>query len=705
MRITKVLAVLAVIGFVAMMVVYAYYSALAEQEDITKVGEMPERSMVFDRNGTYLGELHGANRVIIPMDGISPLFKDALLAREDTRFYDHGGIDLIGVMRATLRNIKDRRLVQGASTITMQLARVSYDIRQKSLHRKMLEAQLAWRIERNYSKDEILELYMNRVYFGSGLYGIERASNAYFGKGAHEVTLAEAAMLAGIIRGPNRFSPFRHYEDALRERDTVLDRMLKLGYITKEEAASAKAEEVQVLAQGAAGIYQNSYLLSLVRQELESFLETKDTDEGGLKIYVTLDYDLQKAAERAMEERLVAIEARAGYEHQTRAAYDAMVSNLPEGAEKPLPEYLQGALVAIDNDTGAVRALVGGRNFLDTQYNRATMGRRQVGSLFKAFVYASAYQNGLLPLTLVDDGRVMPDEIPWWNGNWSPRNSDGLHLGPQPAEQGLVRSRNTMTVRVGEIAGIDNIWTLAEDMQMKMPEERSPQVYIGNLGSDLRTITSAFTTFAAEGVQAEPFVIDSIQDRSGNYLYLNPIERSQLLSPGTAWMTNQSLQKVMEGSGTGSSARDMGLQGPAGGKTGTTDAYKDAWFVGYNSQLTCGVWVGLDTPAPIHANGYASSVALPIWTDTMLYAQNQKAYASQPFPANLDFTIVEVCKVSGLLADGSCRRNDAAYQINLPYEMIPPGTCDVHGKGSIFTRDKPKKDGKGLFEKLKGIFK
>lgn len=700
----RVMLGIAVTGILGLMVAYAYYSAKAEQEDISKVGEMPERSIVFDRRGTYIGELHGANRVIIPVDGVSPLFKDALLAREDTRFYSHHGIDPRGVARAIVRNIKDGSFVQGASTLTMQLARVSYEIRDKSLNRKFLEMMLAMRIEANYSKDEILGLYMNRIYFGSGIYGIERASNAYFGKHAHELGLAEAAMLAGIIRGPNRFSPFRHYEAALHERDTVLDRMLALGFITEDEANKAKQTNPKVLDQGSSPIQQNSYVLSLVRKELDEFLDKKDTEEGGLKIYVTLDADLQKAAEASMEERLLTIEQRGGYKHQTRADYQALLASLPEGAEVPAPDYLQGALVAIDNRSGGIRALVGGRDFKESQYDRATMGQRQIGSLFKPFVYASAYSHGLWPLTLVDDNPLYHREVDWWQGTWSPRNSDGTHMGPQTAEYGLIHSRNTMTIRVGEIAGFESIWTMADEMQLKMPEEKSPQLYIGNVGTNLTNITRAFTAFPSEGVISEPYLLDVIQDRKGNILYEHMPKRSRLLPAGPAWLTNQTLQKVMEGGGTGSAARSLGLLGPAGGKTGTTDAFRDAWFIGYNSRLTCGVWVGLDSPATIHEGGYGSSVALPIWTDTMIHAQ-QHHYPSEAFRSDLEFVNVQLCQQSGQLASVACNRQGTAYDMRIPYEMIPRENCPVHGQGGLFQRRNEDQEGKGIFDRFRGLFR
>ncbi|MEM7015072.1 MAG: transglycosylase domain-containing protein, partial [Verrucomicrobiota bacterium] len=367
---------------------YTYYRDLAKKEDIAKVGELPQRSIVFDRKGVEIGRLHGANRINVPLDGVSPFFVDALLAREDSRFYRHAGIDYRGVARATVRNIKDWEFVQGASTLTMQLARVSYDIRDKSLHRKLLEAMLARRIEQAYDKEQILELYINRVYFGTGIYGIERAAKAHFGKPAAELTLSESAMLAGIIRAPNRFSPFRHLEGAKRERDTVLGRMSELGFITEDELAAAKAEEIEVRSAEESRVFQNSYALDMVRRDLDLILEKAETEDGGLLIYTTFDLELQKAAEAAVETKLVEIEEGPNFGHPTRAEF---LENAAEGAR---PTYLQGAAIAIDNSTGGIRAIVGGRDFRESQFNRATQSKRQIGSLFKPFVYSAAYQRG-----------------------------------------------------------------------------------------------------------------------------------------------------------------------------------------------------------------------------------------------------------------------------------------------------------------------
>lgn len=692
---------------IVMLAVFVYYKELAESEDITRVGQMPERSLVFDRKGEEMGRMHGANRVVVPLKSVSPYFLNALLAREDSRFYRHGGIDYQGIARAVVRNIKDRSFTQGASTLTMQLARVSFDIRDKTLNRKLLEAMIAKRIEEHYSKGDILSFYANRVYFGTGLYGVERASQAYFGKRASELKLGEAAMLAGIIRAPNRFSPFRHYNDAIRERNMVLNRMLKMGYITVDDVAKAKSQKIVIANPDKSRVFQNSYALDLVRRDLDKILEKQELEDGGLMIYTTLDFGMQQFAQDAVERNLSKLEKNPNFTHQKRIEFQ----RAKEAGESVEPEYLQGAVVMLDNASGGIRAIVGGRDFNESQYNRATMSRRQIGSLFKPFVYASGYEEGLLPGTLVDDGPLKEGEIKWiGDEHWSPNNSDGLFSGLQPANYGLSKSRNTMTVRIGEIAGIENVAGLAARAGLNVPKDRSPQLYIGNLGADLRTVTSAFSAFPEDGEHSQPFIIEAIQDQRGNIIYKNKGARNRIMSKGAAYLARRSLEKVVAPAGTGARARAMGLRGPLGGKTGTTDGYRDAWFVGFSDKLTGGVWVGLDKPGTIIDRGYGSTLALPIWTEIMDHA-NSNGYPLESFRSDVSLVNVEVCRVSGGLSNWACGQGSHSYQMAVPYELVPQHSCGIHGTFRLAGRANPMPqpaaapvDRKSILGRLRGWF-
>lgn len=713
----------AVIGATIGLGIYVRYKGMAEAYDLRQVGRMPQESVVFDNYGTPFTRLHGDGRIIVGLDAVSPFFLEALVAREDTRFYKHSGVDLVGVARALVRNARERGFAQGASTLTMQLARISFDMREKTMHRKLVEAMLAQRIEDNYSKQDILFLYVNRVFLGSGLYGIEAAARAHFGKPASDLTLGESAMLAGVIRAPNRFSPFRHYEAALSERDTVLDRMLELGMISPEQEQVAKSETILVLAQGAVSPsnfgaqstseldrkHRNeSYLGDAVRYEIERLLTPEQQEIGGLNIYTTFDLNLQQAAEQAVERRLQAIEATPAYPHPIRSMHRGDSTN-----------YLQAAVSVVDNGLGAVRAMVGGRSFEESRYNRATQARRQAGSIFKPLIYAIAFESGLFPGTLVDDRPIRPGEIAWDTTDWSPRNSDGRYQGWLTAETGLIRSRNTMTVRVGETAGIAAVSEMARYAGIADAAAEgafaSPQIYVGNLGASLMSLTSSYSAFANEGLRADPYFIERIEDRLGNVIYQQEPESYRVVSAGATWLTSKILQKVMEPGGTGQSVRDLGISFPMAGKTGTTNDYRDAWFVGYSSSLSCGVWVGLDQPERIVDSGYGGRIALPIWADIML-ASEKLRFPTMALPEADDVSTVELCRYSGLLASSECRAQGHAYNELAPHAMIPRQTCDHRGPDGVpgnlpkpgqghdgENEDRGEKK-KSLFGRLKSLF-
>ncbi len=711
----------AIIGGTIALGVYVRYKRTAESYDLRQVGRMPQESVVFDTYGTPFTRLHGDGRVIIGIEDVSPFFIDALIAREDTRFYQHSGVDLFGVARAVVRNAREGGFAQGASTLTMQLARISFDMREKTVHRKLVEAMLARRIEDHYSKEEIIFLYANRVFLGSGLYGIEAAARAHFGKPAIDLSLGESAMLAGVIRAPNRFSPFRHYEAALSERDTVLNRMLELEMISPEQARAAKMEIISVLSQDEVspsdlrpmGVTEidrqhrnESYISEAVRREIERLLTDQQQQVGGLDIYTTFDLELQEAAEQAVESRLHSIEATSGYPHPTRGAHHG-----------DRTDYLQAAVTVVDNGLGAVRAMVGGRSFEESHFNRATQAHRQAGSIFKPLIYAIAFESGLFPGTLISDQPIQPGEIAWDTTGWNPRNSDGTFGGWTRAEEGLIRSRNTMTVRVGETAGIDAVSEMARYAGIADGAAESafssPQIYVGNLGASLISLTSAYSAFANEGFRADPYFIERIQDRLGNVLYQREPEGYRVVSPGATWLTSQVLQKVMEPGGTGQSVTDLGVDFPVAGKTGTTNDYHDAWFVGYSSSLSCGVWVGLDQPERIVDRGYGGRIALPIWADIMRASETLR-YPTMPLPVADDVMTVELCQASGLLASSECRVHGDAYQERAPHSMIPRQTCDhlganaqpghIHGPSRTNDGEHDDEQKKGLFGRLKSLF-
>lgn len=668
--IAGILAAVALVLLIAGTVVLSGYQRRAAAFDLGKIGEVREQSTIFDANGEMLGTFGAENRVVVPLSEVSPHFVDALLAREDRRFRKHGGVDVPGVLRAMVTNAKAGKTKQGASTITQQLAKNAFALEGRTLDRKILEALIAKRIEKKFSKDEILELYVNRIYFGAGFYGIETASQGYFGKPAKDLSVGEAAVLAGLIRSPSKLAPTKDAEAARRERDTVIDRMEETQALTAQEAAAAKATKVSV-EPNKKSIKRDS-VTDAVMQELENTLSPDVLAAGGLKIYITIDPQLQALAERAVDSNLTAFEERKGYAHPRKKDF---VPAAP-GAPEKKTDYLQGALVAIDNATGAIRAAVGGRDYSQSQYSRALFAKRQIGSTFKPFVFATAFEHGLLPGTLVDDSRIEKGELREASSKWSPENSDDAYEGPQPAAVGLLKSKNTMTVRIGESAGLGSVREIGRKAGLSGDIPDLPVVYLGAFESTLKDVTAAYTVFPNLGNMPTPHLIAKVVDTNGNVLIEAPSIQRPVLDPGAAWMVSSILQEVMK-SGTASKAAQLGWKKPGAGKTGTTNDYFDAWFVGYTSSLTCGVWAGFDTPQSIGEKAYGSAVALPIWVDFMKNVPEGK-YAAQPLPESPNLNEAKLCKVSGLLANPSCTEKGCAYEGTLPAASIPTKVCQTH---------------------------
>jgi penicillin-binding protein 1A len=454
----------------------------------------------------------------------------------------------------------------------------------------------------------ILKAYVNRIYFGSGTYGIEASSQTYFGKAASKLNLPESATLAGLIRSPNRFSPLNNPEGSLRERNTVLGRMRDLGFITTLQYDEAAASPLLAMPRIKTSPEDN-WAMDAILRELELVLESGQMNEGGLKIYTTIDGPLQAAAELAVSDRLKAVEAQLGYPHKPMSHFEGAILD----GEKSAP-YLQAAAIALDNKNGGIRAIVGGRDYQNSKFHRALLGKRQAGSVIKPFVYACAFESGIASNEPVSDDRIKPGEIPRKFGSYDPSNSDGSYRRLQPAGEGLIDSRNTMTVRLGMRAGLDRIANMVVKAGIAVDPPRFPAICLGAFETNLRDITSAYTVFATGGVKLQPYLIDRVFDARGNVLYKSTRGRIPVMNPAAARMTTSLLEDVVT-RGTAARAREFGLTGKAGGKTGTTNNYLDAWFVGFDPALTCGVWVGFDKPRPIRPGGYGGALALPIWVD------------------------------------------------------------------------------------------
>lgn len=667
--------VAACLGLFVVALILFHYDRQAARFDLSAVGRLPMETEILDATGARIGYLHGEDvGVPVELDSVSRHFLDALIAREDSRFYRHHGIDRYGLVRAWIRNLREGRTVQGASTITMQLTRMTYGLSGRNMQRKLLEMAIARRIEKHYEKDEILSRYVNRIFLGTGMNGIQQAATGYFGKPASDLTLPEAAMIAGVIRAPNGFSPFRHYEKALAEMRSTLSRMEDEGMITAEQAEAHSQARPEVLPQSRwmkilreqAKISERTHLLDMIENRVEELVPSL-AGVGGLTVRTTFDLRLQNATRASVARRLSEIESLPGYGHPTYSEYTSGD-----------PEYLQAAVSVVENFTGAFRAVVGGRDHDHSQFHRAIRSRRPMGSVFKPLVYGAAFERGLFPGVLISDARIEPGEIPWDPEGWDPNNADGVHGGPMPAEVGLIRSRNTMTARVGEWAGIENVLTMMEHAGLGDPgEEISPTIYIGTLGASVNRLASAYTIFATGGIRHEPFFIQAIEDRDGSLLYEHEGGSYRVLSPGATWLTSNILERVVSEGGTAAALRERGFTAPAGGKTGTTNDFFDAWFSGYTSRLSGCVWIGLDQPDTILEGAYGGAIAMPVWQDIMTEAENL-GYEFTDFASPEEVIEMQLCRESGKLARDDCEEAGALYIERVPHDLIPRKFCDRH---------------------------
>lgn len=672
---------LVLMGACFLAVIAVIYFGRVAHFDLDKVAEMPARTMVYSRGGKVeLGRLHGDNRYLVDFDEVSPHFRNALIAREDARFYKHGAIDFRSLVRAFRENIRRKRLAQGGSTLSIQLAENTYFPPDKGpkpsklmlVDQKLLEMAVAFRIERKFKKDEILQHYMNRIFWGHSIRGVEAASRTYFEKSADKITLSEAAMLAGIIRGPNAFSPFKDIKKATHERDVTLGRMVHYGHITQAEADAAMSHALKIRPKSRR-VVQDTYVMDCVRRELDRILEEHNIEEGGLTVITTIDYAIQKGAELSMEKNLAKVEKMPGYRHQTRKKWQAR----PNGE----PAYVQGACVVIENRSGAVISVVGGRDADESKYNRAIQAKRQIGSLFKPFVYLTAFNRGMMPQTWVRDSPIRRGEIDGEAGPWNLHNSDGKYGDYITAENALIRSRNTSSVRVGNYAGLKNVNETAIDVGFINGMPLTPSSYLGSWEATPWQVASAYTVFPNNGDWYRPYIIQEIRNAEGERVYPGKGDSGKLVvsaaEPGATWSVSNILQKVID-RGTGRKVRALGYRAPCGGKTGTTDDYKDAWFAGYTGTLTCAVWVGMDKPKTIVNRGYGSTLAAPIWTDVMQVA-TRLGYATPKFKP-LRLQSGRLCRWSGKRATNGCESHGSGYNAKVPADIMPSSNdfCTIH---------------------------
>ncbi len=616
-----------------------------------------QTSKLYAVDGRFIAELGLERRTIMALDEIPQHVKDAFITTEDKRFFNHNGIDYYRFFGALARNIVAGGWAEGFSTITMQLARNIFPetlTREKTLLRKLKEAHVAVDIERAYSKNRILELYLNQIYLGSGAYGVETAAQRYFGKSVRDVSVAEAAMLAALPKAPERYNPRRFADRAIQRRNTVIELMRRAEVVSSADASLAKAFPLQLAQKTEAG-ETAPYFVEWVRQQLDAQFGQK-LYEQGLKVYTTLDLDMQVAAERALEEQLGAIES-GKYGPFSHLTYEQYQARNAEGAglggtgESP---YLQGAFVAVDPRAGAVRALVGGRDFADSKFNRAVQATRQPGSTFKPIVYSTAIRAGLSPGYVVDDAPLSMQQV---SGElWEPKNFDLKYEGPIPMRKALYMSRNVPAIRIGLELGPDQVIAMARRFGLTTPIPPYPSLFIGAAEVYPIELIASYSIFANLGLRTTPYAILRVETADGEVLWQPRPEREAVLTPEEAWLMVSMMKDVIGRGSAYGATTGAGFTIPAGGKTGTTNDGADVWFIGYTADLVAGVWMGFDRPKKIKSNAQGGALAAPAWTAFMKDVYKRKP-APPDWPRPDGIITRQIDARTGLLANFSCLGN------------------------------------------------
>ena len=667
---------------------YDLTAGLPDSEAVDGIGDMAQSTTLYDAKDQPVFTIFKEQRIEIPLEQMAPVFIKAVLSVEDQRFYEHSGVDAIRVAAAALRNIQEGRRAEGGSTITQQLARQSFLSRDKTYRRKLKEVILAAHIESLYSKERILELYLNKVYFGDGLYGVEAASRGYFGKPASELTLDEAALLAGLIQSPSSYAPTVNLDRAVARRNVVLAAMISSGAVDPETAAAARKQQVKLRNGLEIRETYGLYFKEQVRRELVDRFGWERVYQGGLKVYMTMDSELQRAGEELVERGLVEIESRNAFKHQTRKEHPA----LKEGQS---PDYLQGALISLDPATGHVLAMVGGRDFNESRFNRATQAKRQSGSAFKPFVYAAALEAGYSPASVITK---LNDPIETLQGDWVPEDEHSS-ASSMTLRTGLRTSSNRAAVQLLKAVGIENAVGYAEKLNVGTPPS-VPSMALGSSDVTLLALTAAYGAFAAEGTVRQPALIRRVEDSEGKILYEAPGQARQAISKSTAFLMASMLSDVVN-HGTGYRARQVGFTLPAAGKTGTTNDYHDAWFVGFTPRVVTGVWIGFDQPRTIISNGYGGELAVPIWANFMKKAT--KGHKSEWLERPDDVVGVNVCRLSGKLPSGGCGHVQVASSDGY-VEARSMIYTDYFVRGTQPTSMCPLHSSPSLLERLAGVF-
>lgn len=732
---------------------YHYYQQWSA--DLPAVSELENYqpsliTKVYDRDGGLIADFFIEKRILVPLADIPPHVRQATIAAEDRRFYSHSGVDTWGILRAIWVNVQAGSTREGASTITQQVARTLFLNRDRTLSRKVREALLAWRIEQHYSKDQILEIYLNHIFYGHNAYGIEAASQLYFGKSVKDLSLGEGALIAGMPPSPNTYSPLKNYRVSLRRRDHVLSRMVETGYLTPAEAEAAQHEPI-VIAPPPSRVHKAFYFVEYVRQYLEDQYGPTALYRGGFSVETTLDMRLQDIADATLKRDLVILDKQYGiYQGHLKHieftgdkdvdAKTVTALTMPPGTDPELKEgqrlvgvvkdvrgagatvlikggegflppsghswvreidedleaaqrkqlhrqllrrgdvilvrvtkmdpkgkthtlsleqnpLVQGAILSIDVGSGHVLAMVGGYDFNHSQFNRAVQALRQPGSSLKPLIYAAGLEAGLTPASTLLDAPLTEDIL--GAKNWRPGNSDGTYNGPTSMREALTFSRNLPTVRILEKVGMPTACATMKRLGITSRFLCHPSIALGAADLTLMEVTASYGTFANSGIYNEPIVITKITDRKGKVLLARFQESRQATSPEVAYLTTSMMRSVIQ-HGTAKALRV--LDRPAAGKTGTTNDYKDAWFVGYTPELVTGVWVGYDERDSLGGGATGGKIATPIWLNFMKEALKNTPVTDFPIPPGVRFVRLDG-KGSSATAVESLGEGTAWYEV------------------------------------------
>src|SRR5918995_1443899 len=679
---------LAVVAFGLAVLVAAWTRACAGNScpSIEELGgyDPNQASKVYAADGRLITDLGLERRTVVPLGEMSPFVKAAFLVTEDKRFYEHHGVDWVRVLGAIKNNVFEMRVAEGFSTITMQLARNLWpdDIsgRDKSLRRKLREAKVAQEIEEKYPKDKVLELYLNQIDLGNRAYGVESASQRYFGKSVRDLNVAEAAPLAAIPKAPSRYNPRKNPNLSVQRRNTVLNLLRDNGLLAPAETERWKAYPL-LLSSSSDYSGTAEYFVEFVRQQLDARFGS-DLYRSGYRIYTTLDLDTQQAAERALEARLEAIESGADgkFEHPTYQQYQNSKGDESDERDRRTTPYLQGLVVTLEAKTGLIRAMIGGRDFGDSKFNRATQALRQPGSTFKPITYSAALEAGYpLSHVMIDDSLsllIKPDEPPW-----TPQNYDLEFDGPMTLRRALYLSRNIIAIKLGMELGEQAVISEAAKFGITTRVPAFPSIHIGSADVIPLEMIAAYTTFANLGTRTIPNAVLRVEDRSGKIVWQPPVRSVEVMDTLHAWLMTDALRDVVR-HGTAVGSVGARINFPAGGKTGTTNDGFDVWFIGFTPDLVTGIWIGFDQPRKIKSNAQGGILAAPAWTAMMREVYERRALpAAWPRPSGL--SALDIDKTTGYKATPFCPK-DVHYIESFIPGTEPTAFCPVHSPfGSI----------------------